>query len=59
MTYSISGDKISRSELFEVMNDYHLFLHQNVVIDKPIWSEAYKDAFGAGLITTLSYPIFV
>ena len=41
------------------MSLYHLFLQQGVSITEPVWSEPYEDAFGAGKITTVSYPIYL
>ena len=40
------------------MSLYHLFLQQGVSITEPVWSEPYVDAFGAGRIITVSFPIY-
>ena len=58
MTFSISGNEVSKTELLEKMINYHIFLQQGASITEPAWSEPYEDAFGAGRIITVSFPIY-
>ena len=58
MTFSISGNNILKSELLDRTMNYHIFLQQGASITEPVWSEPYEDAFGAGWIITVSFPIY-
>lgn len=55
-------DGIDNLTMIEKLTSYYVFLSEFISDKskiKPLWSEVYEDAFGFGMIVSVTYPVYV
>lgn len=54
----LTHDKNKNQYIPDMMIEYSKYFTDNLNVNKPLWSPIYNDAFGFGLLVTVTMPVY-